>query len=72
MTGVQTCALPIWRLHQLIQRDLTPNGLGQSSLDTYLESQGYPVLAACQEEEVRGIIAMWTRTASILLQQSPI
>jgi len=63
---------PRGRLHQLIQRDLTPNGLGQASLDAYLESQGYPVLAACQEEDVRSIIAMWTRTASILLQQAPL
>lgn len=47
------------RLHQLIERDLLPHHLGQGTLDTYLESQGMPVIAGCQEPDLENILHNW-------------
>jgi len=57
---------PLGRIHQLIDRDLTPEGLGLASLDAYLESQGLPLLSICDEREIANILHSWTRIVTTM------
>lgn len=45
------------RLHQLLQH----HTIGLSTFDTYLESQGLPVFAACEDTDLSAILQQWPR-----------
>jgi len=43
------------RLHQLMEQ----HQIGNASMDQWLESQGFPVLAACNDDECKSIVGSW-------------